>query len=183
MVPTRSARSKQDALTGNAIYFPEATGYSLVKPLGRGVQANVSLVHTLKDNSLYIRKRYNPKYKSDVTIYIDGMPLEVRMSTLTGALPPGSPHFNDLVAWADWSIDQNKGQRILIHKYINGGRLDHLTKATPNLPEAFIWHCILQVGTAIALLHKRLIVHGDLDTCNILPQYPKDIAAPTASHL
>jgi serine/threonine protein kinase len=172
MVVTRSTKDEDYDSRSNAIYFPEGKGYLLVKPLSGGVQANVSLVRSLEDSSLYIRKRYFPKYRSEVTIYIDGMPLEVRMSTLTGALPQGSPYFNDLVAWADYSSEQKNGQCVLIHKYINGGRLDHLIKATPDLPEAFIWHCILHVVTAIALLHGRSIVHRDLDTCNILLEYP-----------
>jgi serine/threonine protein kinase len=54
---------------------------------------------------------------------------------------------------------------------MNGERLDLLIAETPSLPEAFIWHCILEVGTAIAVLHERGIVHRDLDTCNILLQY------------
>lgn len=173
MIFTR-LKTSNEMLDGNAVYFPEGPGYLFVKKLGGGLQADVSIVRALNDDSLYVRKRYNPKSTQEKIAYIDSMPLEVRISTLTGALPQDSPHFNHLVAWADHSTVPQQGQCVLIHRFINGGRLDHLMANTLKLPEAFIWHCILHIGTAIALLHERNIVHRDLDTCNLLLQYSND---------
>jgi hypothetical protein len=77
-------------LNGNAVYFPEGPGYLFVKTLGGGMQTDVCIVRSLDDDSLYVRKRYNLKNKSEKIVYIDGMPLEVRISARTGALPRDS---------------------------------------------------------------------------------------------
>jgi hypothetical protein len=67
----------------NAVYFPEGPGFLFIKTLGGGMLADVCIVRSLDDNSLYVRKRYNLKNKSEKVVYIDGMPLEVHISTLT----------------------------------------------------------------------------------------------------
>jgi hypothetical protein len=50
-------------LDGNAFYFPEGPGYLFVKTLGGGMQADVCIVCSLDDDSLYVRKRYNLRIK------------------------------------------------------------------------------------------------------------------------
>lgn len=172
-----------NSTSSNAIYFPEGDGYLLVKRLSSGTQGEVQLVRSVKDDSLCARKRYRPS-EEETALYIDGMPLEVRISTYTKALPKYR-FFNDLITWADYSETYGNGSCALVFKYINGGPINNFIDGI-EVPEAFIWHCINEVGQAIAYLHlgyekgKPLpenwnpIIHRDLDSCNILLDYPED---------
>lgn len=177
--------------SGQAIRFPEGHGSLLIRRIAAGTQGEMQLVRSLGDGQVYARKRYEPSEHEPV-IYSDNLPLEVRISTYTNTIPrTGLRFFNDLVEWADHSEPgKQEGQCALIFRYINGGTYqqlidDHNAREEP-FPEAFIWHTIFEVGSAIAYLHLGYLkdqplrtdwvqlIHRDLTACNIMLQWPPE---------
>jgi serine/threonine protein kinase len=173
-------------MSNYAIHFNEGTkgGYLLVKSLKGGMQGEATLVRSVQDGKLYVRKRMSVGGPSGL---IDGVPREIYAAdwlNMDSSLPSYWPrlieysHLKEEGRW-EWS---------LIFQHCNGGDLEDLreeySKLGQPVPEPLIWHIVAQVSKNLAYLHHGLqrdgsfvpnwqpFLHGDVGPPNIFLHYP-----------
>lgn len=156
---------------GFAIRFKEGAGYVLVKALRNGTHSQVSLVRSIADDRLYVRKKQFPNY-----VY------ESNDARFANVLPTSySPRLVERIKYHD-------GSDALYFEFCNGGDLGHLiecyrARAEP-IPEEFIWYLFGQMTSLVAYLRYGLIQdqeipkgwdpihHRDLYQGNFLLHWP-----------
>jgi serine/threonine protein kinase len=157
----------------NVIYFPEGAGYLLVKVLqtkcdGPEIESNVTLVRSLEDNKLYVRKTVE---LTECTC--TGIPNEIEFNPSFELVP----RVKDVTKYVDspfgdyyWAI---------CTEFCNGGDLRGLMDVYcqdgySSMPEILIWKFIADFCKILSFLSENKIHHKDIWPQNIFLRYSDD---------
>jgi serine/threonine protein kinase len=157
----------------NAIYFPEGAGYLLVKVLqtrtdGANIESNVSLVKSLDDSKLYVRKTVELNQDS-----LSGIPNEVQFHPDFHLIP----RVKDITKHVDspcgeyyWTI---------CTEFCNGGDLrsflnSYEGKTDAKIPEILVWKFMADMIKTLSFLRDNEIEHKDIYPQNIFLRYPDE---------
>ncbi|KUJ10163.1 uncharacterized protein LY89DRAFT_740554 [Mollisia scopiformis] len=152
-------------------------GYILIRTIDKGFQSQTTLVRSLQDGNVYIRKHLNANENSGAELLVRNLPTDV------------APRLIDYTN----TLDRNQNDDVFIYEYCNGGDLADLHTKYLNhhtkirfLPGALLWDIARQCAEKIAYIHSgwqygqgvqvgwEPFIHGDISPSNTFLDWNSD---------
>lgn len=135
--------------------------FEVLKELGKGAFASVSLVKRKEDSKIYALKKVKITQMS-------GKEKENALNEIR--LLASVPHVN-IIGYKDSFFDEETRLLCIIMEYADDGDLEgkiqkHIKNKT-NFPENEVWSILIQITQGIKALHDNKIMHRDLKSANI----------------
>jgi len=135
--------------------------FDIIKELGKGAFASVSLVRRIKDSKTYAMK----------IVKITQMSSKEKENALNEVRLLASVSHVNIIGYRESFFDENTKSLIIIMEYADDGDLEgkikrHIKNQT-NFSENEIWKYFIQLTQGIKALHDNKIMHRDLKSANI----------------
>src|SRR5229473_668238 len=135
----------------------EVGRYKILDSIGTGATSRVARAHDPMIGRVVAIKLFSPQIAKG----------EARARFLQEARVVGQLSHPYIITLHDMGIDEASATPYLVMEYIEGQPLDkHLEKGSIPFPRACAWAG--NVATALAVAHRRGVIHGDVKPANIL---------------
>lgn len=141
------------------IYFDEGAGFVLVSSLGQGSYGKTSIVRSVKDNKLYVRKE-------ELTTHEHNKSTGRNREVAHAMLAQHHPGVARVVGWANYE-KYTKGPVFVVSywQYYNAGTLVGLYETAVQyrifVPERWVCLWLISMMSAVIDIHKAGLAHGD----------------------
>lgn len=163
-----------------AIYFDEGAGFLFIKHLGRGNFGSASLVRSLADNKLYVRKEEIniDDYFYSMQTSNETRPEEAKCATIVST----NANTIKLQGWIKYEEDPyGSNFTVSYWNYCNSGTLYDLITTWPEhmcLPERWVFSWVLTMLSTITDIHRAGIAHRDAHLKNWFLHRPDNYSDP-----